>query len=259
MSKKIKIFILCGGFGSRLDNEGKLKAKPMVKIGNKQILVHLLETFVKQGFSDFVILTGHKSTTITNYFLSRSKKKINLKKIKNLNLSYKLMNSKCNINFVYTGINTGTGGRIKIAFNKLKLDEDIFVTYGDGLANVKIKKLVKFHYDKKSFMTMTTVRPKERYGVLKLNHKDDKILNLDESKKKSNIYINGGYFVISKKIIKIIKKRQTFFEQEPLKYALKKNKLFAFKHKSFWKSLDTLKDKNEFNVILKSGKRPWIK
>lgn len=255
----MKIFILCGGFGSRLDNEGKLKAKPMVKIGGKPILVHLLETFVKQGFRDFVILTGYKSTTITSYFLDQSKKKINLKKNKNFNLSYKLLNAKCNIDFIYTGIKTGTGGRIKIAFNKLKIDEDIFVTYGDGLANLKIKKLVKFHYDKKSMMTMTAVRPKERYGILKLNNDTNVVQNLDERKQKSNILINGGYFIISKKFISLIKSNKDYFEQNPLKKMIRKRKLYAFRHEGFWKSLDTQKDKNEFNQIIKKGRKPWIR
>ncbi len=255
----MKIFILCGGFGSRLDNEGKLKAKPMVKIGNKPILIHLIETFVKQGFYDFVICTGHKYNSITNYFLFKNKKKLSLKEMKNFKMGFKLMGLSCNITFIYTGINSGTGGRIKIAFNKLKLSEDILVTYGDGLANTKIKKLIKYHYNKKSLMTVTAVRPKERYGVLKLNNKDSRVINLDESKKKSNIYINGGYFIISKDIIKQIKNKKIFFEKEPLKYALRKKKLYAFKHKGFWKSLDTLKDKNEFNIIIKAGKKPWLK
>ena len=254
----MKIFILCGGFGSRLDNEGRLKAKPMVRIGNKPILIHLIETFINQGFYDFVICTGYKSETITNYFLNTKQTTIILKEKNILNIRYKYKNSNLNINFIYTGINVGTGGRIKSACESLKLKEDIFVTYGDGLANVNIKNLIKFHYKKKSLMTMTAIRPKERYGVLKLNHKYDKVLHLDESKKESNIFINGGYFIISQKIINKIKDKKVYFEKEPLKYAIKQKKLFAFKHMSFWKSLDTLKDKNEFNKIIRTGKKPWL-
>ena len=231
----MKIFILCGGFGSRLDNEGRLKAKPMIRIGNKPILMHLIETFINQGFHDFVICTGHKSETITKHFLNQKKQTIIISKEKNvLNIKYKYKNSNLNINIIYTGINVGTGGRLKIACESLKLKEDIFVTYGDGLANVNIKNLIKFHYKKKSLMTMAAVRPKERYGVLKLNHKYNKVLQLDESKKESNIYINGGYFIISQKIIDTIKDKKVYFEKEPLKYAIKLKKLFAFKHKGFW-------------------------
>lgn len=255
----MKIFILCGGFGSRLDYEGQLKAKPMVRIGNKPILMHLIETFVRQGFNEFVFCLGYKSNTITDFFISQKKKiKIISNDKKNLKISYKSRNIKFIGNFVYTGIKMGTGGRIASAYKKLKLNEDFLVTYGDGLANIKINKLIKFHYNKNALLTVTAVRPKERYGILKFETKSQKVVQLDETKKKSNIYINGGYFIFSKKIISRIKKKNIYFEQGPLKSIIKKNKLYAFQHNGFWKSLDTLKDKNDFNKIIKNGKKPWL-
>jgi len=155
-----------------------------------------------------------------------------------------------------TGLNAGTGGRIKVAYKKLKLKEDIMMTYGDGLCNVSIKKIIKFHYKNKSKVTLTAVRPKERYGILKI--KNNRIIYFDNQNKKTNTYVNGGYFVIDKESIKKINNFKTYLEQGPLNYFAKKKKLFAFKHEGFWKSLDTLKDKNDFNILYKNKKKtPW--
>ncbi len=160
------------------------------------------------------------------------------------------------IDILDTGKNTGTGGRIKKAFKKLKLNNDFIVTYGDGLSNVSIKNLLKFHYKKKSELTLTSVRPKQRYGILKI--KKDKVKYFDNSKKKSDVYINGGFFVISKNVIKLIKSEKIYLENEPFKKILKKGKLFSFKHQGFWASMDTLKDKIDLdNLAKKKGKLPW--
>jgi len=132
---------------------------------------------------------------------------------------------------------------------------DFIMTYGDGLSNINVKKLINFHYKNKSQVTLTAVRPKQRYGVLKLQK--NKVKFFDNSKKKSDIYINGGFFVISKEAIKKIKNKNIYWEKEPLSFYLKKKKLFAFKHEGFWKSLDTLKDKNDFNEMIKKNKMPW--
>ena len=169
----MKVFILCGGYGTRLDHEGKLKAKPMVLIGNKPILMHIIENFVKQGFSEFVFCLGHKSETIINYFLKQKKKftKINIKSTNFIRFEYKNKKIKFEGNLIYTGKKSGTGGRILKSYNKLKLKEDILMTYGDGLSNIKIKKLISYHYKNKASVTVTAVRPKQRYGVLKLKIK----------------------------------------------------------------------------------------
>lgn len=254
----MKVFILCGGFGTRLDHEGKLKAKPMVKIGNSPILMHIIQNFVSQNFNEFVFCLGHKSESIINYF---KKEKSQFTKIiidKNNHIKFRYKDKKISFigNLIFTGIKTGTGGRIKASYEKLRLNEDILMTYGDGLSNVNIKNLVKFHKKKKSQVTLTAVRPKQRYGVLKINN--NKVKYFDNSNKKSDVYVNGGFFVISKDAIKKIKDRKTYWEKEPLSHFLKEKKLFAFKHEGFWKSLDTLKDKNDFNEIIKKGKRPWL-
>ena len=247
----MKTFILCGGFGTRLDYEGTLIAKPMVRIGSEPILIHIMDNFIDQGFNDFVFCLGHKYHTINNYFLKENKNNIRiLSKTKEyIKFEFKKNKKKFIGNLIYTGLKSGTGGRIKIAYDKLKLKEDIMMTYGDGLANISIKKLVKYHYKKRSKVTMTVVRPKQRYGILKLDK--DKIKFFDNSNKKSDVYINGGFFVIDKSAIKKIRHSKIYWEQEPLSYFLKIKKLFAFRHNGFWKSLDTQKDKNDFNQLYK--------
>ena len=255
----MKVFILCGGYGTRLDYEGKLRAKPMVRIGKKPILIHLLETFLSQNINHFILCLGYKSDSIIDYFLKEQKKKITKIKKKNNNTSlyFKIKKKIAKINLVFTGINSGTGGRILIANNILKLNEDIIMTYGDGLSDINLKKLIKFHYKKKAEVTLTAVKPKQRYGVLKINN--DKISQFDNSNKKIDVYVNGGFFVISKKIIKKIKNRSIYWENEPLNLCIKNKKLFAYKHDGFWKSLDTLKDKNDFNEMYKKNNMPWKK
>jgi len=254
----MKIFILCGGFGTRLDYEGKLKAKPMVEIGKKPMLIHIIENFIYQGFTEFVFCLGNKSETITNYFLRDKKKYIKILDKKKKILKFEFNNKKTKFvgNLVYTGANSGTGGRIKIAYKSLKLNEDFIMTYGDGLSNVDIKQLIKFHYKNKSHVTLTAVRPKHRYGILKL--KNNKIQQFDNENKSINVFINGGFFVIDKLAISKIKNNDTNWENEPLTYFIKKKKLIAFKHKGFWKSLDTMKDKNDFNDMIKKKEKPWI-
>jgi glucose-1-phosphate cytidylyltransferase len=255
----MKIFILCGGFGTRLDNEGRLKAKPMVKIGNKPVLMHLIETFVLQGYTNFVLCLGYKYNSIVKFFIKKKNVKILSKKKKNHKIIFKSQKIKFTADLVYTGLNSGTGGRILKAYKYLKLDEDFLVTYGDGLSNVDIKKLINFHNKKKSYATLTAVKPKERYGLLKFDKNSSRITDFNESKKHSSSYVNGGFCVLSKDIIKKIKNNKVFFELGPLKNLIKSKKIYAYRHSGFWKSLDTLKDKNDFNKIIKHGKKPWLK
>ena len=166
----MKIFILCGGYGTRLDHESKLIAKPMVRIGSEPILYHLIENFVVQGYNELCLCLGYKSETIINYFLKEKKSYINnLKKNKNVtSLTFSSRKITANIELINTGLNSGTGGRIKLAYKYLNLNEDILMTYGDGLSSIPIKKLISFHKKNKSLLTITAVRPKQRYGILKI-------------------------------------------------------------------------------------------
>ena len=251
----MKVFILCGGFGTRLDEKGKLIAKTMIKINGLPLIIHILKNFLHQGFNEFVLCGGHKIDTINNFFLSKTKNII-FKNKNHTSLNFILDKKKTKIDIINTGKKTGTGGRIKLAFKKLKLNEDFLATYGDGLSNVPINKLIKFHYSNKSDLTLTAVRPKQRYGILRLEK--NKVKFFDNSKKKSEIYINRAFFVISKKVIKLINNEKIYLENQPFKSILKKGKLFSFKHDGFWASMDTLKDKVDLDKIAKKSKKlPW--
>jgi glucose-1-phosphate cytidylyltransferase len=254
----MKVFILCGGFGTRLDYEGTLIAKPMVRVGPYPILMHIIKGYCDQGYNDFVFCLGHKSHTIVNYFLKEKKifTKIINKKKSNVEFTFNSKNFNFKGSLIFTGLNTGTGGRIKKAYKLLNLNEDIMMTYGDGLSNVSIKKLIKFHYKVNSKVTLTAVRPKHRYGVLKIEI--DKITHFDNENSKADTYVNGGFFIIDKSAIKKISNSSTYWEQGPLNFFAKKKQLYAFKHEGFWKSLDTLKDKNDFNKLYNNKKKsPW--
>ena len=253
----MKVMILCGGYGTRLDHEGKTKAKPMVRIGNEPILMHIVKNFISQGINEFIFCLGYKSESIINFFIKENKDYIKLitNSKNHIKFTYKNKKKFFQGDLIFTGITSGTGGRILTAYKKLKLKEDFLMTYGDGLSNVNIKKLIRFHYNNKAEVTLTAVRPKQRYGVVKIIR--NRISFFDNSNKKSDVYINGGFFVISKNMINNIKDKKTYWEKKPLSYVLKKKKLFAFKHEGFWKSLDTLKDKNDFNKILKNKRIPW--
>jgi glucose-1-phosphate cytidylyltransferase len=200
----MKVFILCGGYGTRLDHEGTLIAKPMVRIGKDPILMHLIKSYHDQGFNDFVFCLGHKYKTIIDYFLVENKKyskKIDSKK-KFLEFTFNSKKLGFKGTLIYTGLKSGTGGRIKIAYKKLKLNEDFLMTYGDGLGDISIKKLIEFHYRKKSKVTLTAVRPKQRYGILKINKAI--VTNFNNENQKADTYVNGGFFVIDKSAIKKI-------------------------------------------------------
>ncbi len=233
----------------------------MVRIGNDPLLFHIIKNFVDQGFKDFVLCTGHKEETISNFFFKENKNFIIKKYNKSKNhtfFQYKKKKFKFNCDIIFTGLSTATGGRVKIAYEKLNIKEDFMMTYGDGLANVNLKKLVNFHYKKKGLITLTAVRPKHKYGVLELI--GNKVKSFDDSKsKKSNIFINGGFFVISSKALNFIINTETFWENEPLKKSIKLKKVYAFKHEKFWQSVDTLKDLEELKKLFNKKKLLWKK
>lgn len=229
----------------------------MVRIGKEPILYHLIKNFYNQGLKNFVLCLGYRSESITKYFFKEKKKFTKLIKLTNKTkrIFFYDRKIKVNIDLIDTGINSGTGGRIKTAYKMLNLNEDILMTYGDGLSSLPIKKLIKFHYLNNSLVTISAVRPKQRYGILKI--RKNKVNFFDNSNKKIDIYINGGFHVIAKNAVKKIKNKKIFWEKEPLNYFMNKKKLFAFKYDGFWKSLDTLKDKNDFNKMYFSNKRYW--
>ena len=231
----MKVVILCGGLGTRISEETNKIPKPMVKIGQLPILVHIMRIYKKFGFNQFILATGYKSKIIKKYF---SKDKF--------------------VNCVYTGKNTPTGGRLLKLKKLLKLDENFMLTYGDGLSNVNLKKLDNFHSKNKNLATITGVRPLSRYGILKI--KGRMVTSFREKQPINNSWVNGGFFIFNKDIFKYIKNDQTILEKEPLETLAKKKKLSVLKHNGFWHSIDTKRDKEQIEYIVKKSKiLPWMK
>ena len=215
----MKVVILAGGFGTRLSEYTHSIPKPMITIKGKPILYHIMRHYSNYGFNNFYIALGYKGQIIKNFFKKNS--------------------FGWNIKMVETGKKTMTGGRLKRLKKYLK-NEKFLLTYGDGLSNVNIKKLVKFHEKKNKLVTLTAVRPPARFGVIKL--KGDYVTYFKEKSKLDEGWINGGFFVIEPKFIDLIKNDKTFLEREPLEKAFLKKQLVAYKHKSFWQCVDTKRD-----------------
>ena len=233
----MKVIILCGGLGSRLLEKTHTRPKPMVKIGNKPILSHITDIYERNGFKEFILALGYKSHFIKKYYSKRK--------------------SKSKIYPIYTGKNTLTGGRLlrlKKYFNK---GENFMLTYGDGLTNQNLKKLLNFHLKHKKIATMTVVRPPVRFGQVKLLK--NKIKSFKEKTQSVEGWINGGFFVLNKKVFKYIDDRiNCIFEKEPLERLSKDGQLMAYQHDGFWHPMDTLRDKRFLNDLIKKRIAPWL-
>jgi len=224
----MKIVILAGGFGTRISEYTKTIPKPMIKIRNKPILVHIMEHYASYGFDNFYIALGYKGQVIKDYF-------------KNKKFKWK-------INLINTGLKTMTGGRLKRLKKYIK-NETFFMTYGDGVSDINLKKLLNFHKKNNKLVTLTAVRPPARFGAIKI--KGNKVKMFKEKDKMDEGWINGGYFVIDSKFLNFIKNDDTFLEREPLEKATSLNQLMAFKHNGFWQCMDSKKDKDKLEKILR--------
>ncbi len=233
---KIKTIILCGGLGTRIFEETKKIPKPMIKIGKKPILSHILDLYQKHEFKNFLLATGYKGRVISNYF-----KKKNFKKL--------------SIVTVDTGKKTMTGGRLLRLKKFFGKREDFMLTYGDGLSNQNLKDLYRFHLSHGKIATITAVRPPARYGELVL--RGAKVKKFEEKPVVTQSWINGGFFVFNTKIFKFIKNDKTILEKNPLESLSRKGQLMAFRHKGFWQCMDTMRDKKYLNNILKNNFAPW--
>jgi len=227
----MKVVILAGGFGTRISEYTKSIPKPMIKIKGMPILVHIMKHYVKYGFKDFYIALGYKGNVIKNYF-------------KNKKFGW-------NINLINTGKNTMTGGRLK-RLTKYLTDQSFFLTYGDGISNINIIKLLKFHKKNKKLVTLTAVRPPARFGALKL--KGNLVSYFKEKSRMDEGWINGGFFVISKKFLSFIKNNKTFLEREPLEKVTKLKQLSAYRHNGFWQCIDNMRDLISINKKIKEKK-----
>ena len=241
----MNVIILAGGLGTRLTEYTKTIPKPMVKVAGYPILLHIMNHYIKFGFKNFYIATGYKGYVIKKFF-RKYKKNGEL-------FDYKIFNKKkCRIALVDTGLKTFTGGRLKRLENYINDNETFFFTYGDGISNVNIKKLLNYHNKSKKIITVTAVHPPARFGELKL--KKNKVVSFKEKPQTNQGWINGGFFVAQKKFFKFIKNDEDILEKKPLEKAFKSNQLNAFKHRGFWKCMDTIRDKQVIDQILKSKK-----
>lgn len=255
----MKVLILAGGLGSRLSEETTLKPKPMVEIGGKPILWHIMKTYSYYGYNDFVILCGYKGYLIKEYFANYYRHMADMTiDMKNNSVEYhKSKAEPWKVTLVDTGLNTMTGGRIKRVKDYIG-NEPFMLTYGDGVADIDIPELVKFHEQHKGKITMTSVQPDGRFGALMIG-KDNNVESFKEKPKGDGAWINGGYFICEPDVLDYIAEDSTIFEREPLENLAKETELFSFKHNGFWKPMDTLRDKSQLEELIKKEKAPWIK
>jgi glucose-1-phosphate cytidylyltransferase len=253
----MKVAILAGGFGTRLSEETDLKPKPMVEIGGKPILWHIMKIYSQYGFNDFVILLGYKSYYIkeyfANYFLHQSDVTIDVK-----NNKMEVHNNSSEpwrITLIDTGINTYTGGRVLRA-KKFLDDGPFLLTYGDGVGNVNIKELIEFHKKSKTILTLTSVQPEGRFGALNLQ--GNLVTDFAEKPKGDGAWINAGFFVCEPQIFDYITEGDsTIFERSPMEKLAKDHQMSAYKHEGFWRPMDTIRDRQELETRWASNNAPW--
>ena len=226
--------ILAGGYGTRISEESYLKPKPMIEIGGKPILWHILKIYSNHDINEFIICCGYKANKIKEYF-DRSD------------------SESWNIQLVDTGLDTMTGGRLKRIQDYV--DDTFCVTYGDGLSNIDINNLISFHREKKSLATLTAIHPPERFGVLNLS--GDYVTEFHEKHSGESSWINGGFFVFEPEIFDYLRDDSTVLEKTPLETLAKEKKLSAFKHNGFWHPMDTIRDKKHLENLWSSKKAPW--
>ncbi len=253
----MKVVILAGGRGTRIQEESLVRPKPLIEIGSKPIIWHIMKTYSHHGFKEFVICCGYKGYLIKEYFanfsLHNSDVTIDIKK--NEIKVHKNNNEDWKITLIDTGDNSLTGGRILRV--KDFLDEEFLLTYGDGVADVNINKLVEHHKANKKIATMTIVQPQGRFGVVEFDTNNNLIENFSEKLKGDGAWINGGFFVLNKKIFKYLRDDFTVWEKEPLENLSKENQLVAFKHDGFWYPMDTMRDKVYLENLWEKNKAPW--
>jgi glucose-1-phosphate cytidylyltransferase len=254
----MKAVILAGGLGTRLSEETSIKPKPMVEIGGKPILWHIMKAYSAYGIDDFIICCGYKGYVIkeyfANYFLHMSDVTFDMR--------FNQMSVHCGyaepwrVTLVDTGDETMTGGRLKRVREHIG-NETFCFTYGDGVSNVNIKDLIDFHKQQKTLATLTAGQPPGRFGAIHLGSEQTKVKAFQEKPNGDGTWVNSGYFVLEPEVIDYIADDSTSWEQGPLEKLAHLEQLSAYKHQGFWQPMDTLRDKNHLEELWKSGKAPW--
>jgi glucose-1-phosphate cytidylyltransferase len=254
----MKVVILAGGFGTRISEESGLKPKPMIEIGHRPILWHIMKIYTVHGLTDFIICCGYKGHLIKEYFASYF--------LSNADITFDIKNNKMEVHqqtsepwrvtLVDTGDASMTGGRIKRVRTYIG-DETFCLTYGDGVTNANITELIKFHREQKRHATLTAVQPPGRYGVFALEQDETRVPTFREKPDGDGAWVNGGYFVLEPAVFDFIDGDATVWEQEPLQRLAHLNQLSAFRHTGFWQPRDTLRGKMYLEDLWKSGEPPW--
>jgi len=255
----MKVIILAGGLGSRLSEETILKPKPMVEIGGKPILWHIMKIYSWYGYNEFVILCGYKGYMIKEYFAHYFLHMADMTIDMTSNTITHLDNhaEPWKVTMIDTGLETMTGCRIK-RVQEIIGNEPFMLTYGDGVADINIHKLVEFHKSHKKTITMTSVQPEGRYGSLVVND-EQKVLSFQEKPQGNEAWINAGFFVCQPEVFDFIPSGEhIIFEREPLEGLAREGQLYTYKHEGFWKPMDTQRDKGQMEELIEKKKAPWI-
>ena len=253
----MKAVILAGGLGTRLSEETQLRPKPMVEIAGRPIIWHIMKLYAHHGVNEFVVCCGYKAYVIKEYFANYF--------LHNSDVTFDLSSNKIQIHantaepwkvtLVDTGEQTQTGGRLKRVYDHIKDEPEFCFTYGDGLTDLNIAKTIEYNRAHGKIATVTAVQPPGRFGALQMH--GDSVAAFTEKPKGDGAYINGGFFVLSPKVVQYIEKDETIWEKEPMESLAKGGQLKAYMHNGFWQAMDTLRDKNHLEDLWKTGRAPW--
>jgi glucose-1-phosphate cytidylyltransferase len=254
----MKVVIFAGGYGTRLSEETVVKPKPMVEIGGRPILWHIMKNYAHFGLDEFIICCGYKGELIKDYFLRYQQLYSDFTiDLGTSDISISKKNSDTwKVTLVDTGIETMTGGRLKQVREYIR-GETFCLTYGDGVSDVNILELIKFHQSEGTIATLTAVQPPGRFGVFPLEKGQKRVTHFREKPKADDAWINGGFFVLEPEVMGYISNDQTVWEQEPLHGLSTDGQLSAFRHSGFWHAMDTLSDKNKLERLWATGTPPW--
>lgn len=255
----MKVLILAGGLGSRLSEETSLKPKPMVQIGGRPILWHIMKIYSYYGYNEFIILCGYKGYQIKEYFANyyRHHSDMTIDLATDDICYHKSSAEPWKVTLIDTGVETMTGGRIKRVKEYIG-DEPFMLTYGDGVADIEIDKLVAFHKNHGKLITMSSVLPEGRFGALTIDEKEQ-VKSFQEKPQGDGSWINGGFFVCQPEVLNYIDNDKTIFEREPLEQLAQQGELYTYKHSGFWKPMDTLRDKTQLEEMIEKKVAPWMK
>lgn len=255
----MKVVILAGGLGTRISEESHLKPKPMIEIGDMPILWHIMKIYSHYGYNDFIICCGYKGYVIkeyfANYFLHTSDITFDFSN-NNKIIVHNNITEPWKVTLVDTGNESMTGKRIKTIRHYIDKNEEFMLTYGDGVANINITKLVEYHNKHKKLATVTSVQPIGRFGALNISE-NNVVKSFEEKPKGDNAWINGGFFVLNYKVFDYIPDGNIIFEKEPIEKLAQDNQLIAYKHNGFWQPMDTMRDKNYLEQLWYSKNAPW--